>query len=182
MAEDVSEGRCDAPPYMINITEPVYQAMQGNCFLGQTRLIMFGNGVHAWGGLINPPDSRVILNINSYTVSNYSAYPFIAQIWFNASIQCPYVVSNKVTCSNTVVRPVPIPRVQLQFAESVAIRPACGVNPLNRIISPRRTQEVNSGGEYILPPGGAFLLFLAAPGACLVRARVAFNWWEAPEC
>ncbi|MDR3561614.1 MAG: DUF6143 family protein [Negativicutes bacterium] len=182
LAEKVQDDRCEAPPYMINITDPVFQSMQGNYFLGQTRLLVFGDGSHTWGALVNPPDSQVNLSIDNFSVSNYSTYPFVAQIWFNGMVQCPFVLSDKVSAANTALQPVPKPRVQLQFAESVAVRPAGGVNPLNQIVSPRSTVVDDKGGKFILPPGGSFLIFLVPPGACMVRARIGFGWWETQVC
>ncbi|MDR3593066.1 MAG: DUF6143 family protein [Negativicutes bacterium] len=182
MANEAYDGRCETPPYIINITDPAFQSIQGNYFLGQTSMLILGDGLHAWGGLVNPPDSQVNLSIDWYSVSNYSTQPFVAQVWFNACVQCPFVLSNKVSVANTARQPVAKPRVQLQLAESVAIRPTGGVNPLNQIIPPRLTVKDHDGGKIILPPGGSFLIFLVPPGACLIRARIAFGWWETRFC
>lgn len=182
LADDADIGRCETPPYFINITDPAYQSIQGNYFLGQTNMLVFGEGMHAWGALVNPPDSQVNLSIDNYSVSNYSTHPFVAQVWFNACVQCPFVLSNKVSVANTARQPLAKPRVQLQLAESVAVRPVGGVNPMNQIIPPRSTIKDDEGGKIILPPGGSFLVFLVPPGACLVRARIAFSWWETKFC
>jgi hypothetical protein len=185
MEEDIKEvkiGRCDEPPYIISMSDQVFQAIKGNCFFGQTKLMMFGENMKAWGGLINPPESHVNLYINIFTVSNFSTYPFCSQVWLNANMATPCNISNKVTPTNTALQPMPRPRVQLQFAESVTCHPSGGVNPFNRIISPRSTIEDEKGGSIIIPPGGSFLIYLVPPGACLVRARVAFGWWEEKFC
>jgi len=183
MADGVDNaGRCEALPYTINITDAVYQSMKGNYFLGQTRLLLFGDGMNAWGALFNPPGSQVSLNINTFAVSSYTVHPFAAQIWFNTSIECQFAVSNKVTAANTMLQPVPRPKVKLQFAEAVPVHPAGGVNPFNRIIEPQATTVVNKGGEFIIPPGGSFLVFLVSPRECLVQARIAFGWWESKIC
>jgi len=185
MADDPKEGAtrmCERPSYTINIADSVFQAMQGKYFLGQTKLLLFGDGGHAWGGLINPPDSQVTLFINIFTVTNYSPYPFVAQIWFNSMITGPMTISNKVTPANFALHPRPKPRVELQFAESIPVHPTGGVNPFSRIVAPRSTMVDHKSGEFILPPGGSFLIYLVPPGACLARARVAFGWWEVDEC
>jgi hypothetical protein len=182
LAADAYDGRCETPPYFINITDPAFQSIQGNYFMGQTSMLVLGDCMHAYGGLVNPPDSQVNLSIDNFTVSNYSTHPLVAQIWFNACVQCPFVLSHKVSAANTARQPVPKPRVQLQIAESVAIRPTGGVNPLNEIIPPRSTLKDHQEGKIIFPPGGSFLIFLVPPGACMVRARVAFSWWETKFC
>lgn len=182
MTDEAYDGRCGTPPYFINITDPAFQSIQGNYFLGQTNMLVFGDGTHAWGGLVNPPDSQVNLSIDNFSVSNYSTFPFVAQVWLNASVQCPFVLSNKVVAANTACQPAPKPRVQLQLAESVAIRPLGGCNPLNMIIPPRETVKDDQGGKIILPPGGSFMVFLVPPGLCLVRGRIAFSWWETKFC
>lgn len=184
MAEDTKEenSRCDIPQYTVSITDPVFQAMQGNYFLGQTRLLLFGDGMHAWGGLFNPPDSQVMLYVNTFNISNYSPYPFAAQTWFNSTVAGPYTISNKVTPANMAIQPLARPRVELQFAEGSPVHPSGGVNPFNRIIPPRSTEVECKAGLFILPPGSSFLIYLVPPGACLVRGRIAFGWWEVQKC
>ena len=179
MAHSIEDGGCEPFPHMINIPDPVYQSMQGNYFVGQTRLLLFGDGMHAWGGLVNPPNSGVNVHINIFTISNYTSYPFVAQVWFNAAVQCPFEVSSKVICANTAIRPVPRPKAQLQFAESVSARPEGGINPLSRIVGPKSSEVAEKKGLYIIPPGGCFTIYLVPPGSCLMRGRIALGWWEA---
>jgi len=38
----------------VNITNPLYQSVQGRYFVGQTDTIRLEQGKNAWGGLINP--------------------------------------------------------------------------------------------------------------------------------
>lgn len=185
MEEDIKKeksGRCDEPPYIISMSDKVFQSMKGKYFLGQTKLIMIGEGMKAWGGLINPPESHVNLYVSMFTISNFSTYPFCSQVWLNANMPGPFNISNKVTSANTALQPIPRPRVQLQFAESVTGHPSGGVNPFNRIISPQSTMADEKSGSIIIPPGGSFIVFLVPPGACLVRARIALGWWEEKFC
>ena len=39
-------------------------------------MLISGQDLNAWGGLINPSDSGVNLFINVYTVTNFSETPF----------------------------------------------------------------------------------------------------------
>lgn len=184
MAEEMGgdKERCNLSSYVVNISNPVFRAMQGGYFIGQTKLLLFGDKTFAWGGLVNPSDSEVNLFLNVFTVSNYSMYPFVCQVWFNASVPGHYALSGKVSPTNLTVRPSPEPAVQLQFAEMVADHPVGGVNPFNRIIPARSTIVDEKKGEIIIPPGGSIITYLAPPGQSMVRARVAFGWWEEPIC
>jgi hypothetical protein len=176
---DTINGRCD-PQYVIATPEAVFQSFQGRYFMGQTQLLLLGDGANAWGGLINPSESGVNLFINVFTVSNYSAFPFVAQAWFNSTVAGPNCMSTKVTSGNMALQPLPRPRIRLNYAEMVQEHPSGGVNPFNRIIPARSTNADVKAGEFIIPPGGSFLLYLVPPGACMVKARIAFGWWE--EC
>lgn len=176
---DTINGRSE-PQYMIATPDSVFQAARGKYFLGQTQMLLFGDGCNAWGGLINPAESGVHLYINVFTVSNYSAFPFVAQTWFNAAVPGPSSMSGKVASGNMAIQPLPRPKVRLTFAEMVQDHPSGGINPFNRIIQARSTNSDVKEGEFIIPPGGSFIIYLVPPGACMVKARIAFGWWE--EC
>ncbi|MER2039830.1 MAG: DUF6143 family protein [Solibacillus sp.] len=162
----------------VTIPNPLYQSLEGRYFVGQTETIRLGKGKYAWGGLINPSNSNVDLFVNAFTISNHSNEPIIAQIWFNPIIIGKSMISDKVTPADTALSPLPRPKVQLKFAELINWVPKKGVNAFQRIVPPQSTLSSDEDGKFIFPPNGSFVLFLVSPNLEIVKAEIAFGWFE----
>lgn len=163
-------------PQVVSIPNPLYKSTQGTYFVGQTKLLTFGRGSHAWGGLVNPRQSGVDLYVNVYTITNFSGQPFPAKVYLNARPPGHAITSTLVSPSNTTR--ITRPRAKLQYTKSTTGTPSGGTNVFLREVSPRTTLVSEEDGKFIIPPGGSFLLFLQGPSTYKVSARVALGWWE----
>lgn len=166
------------PFNVISLPVSLSKSMQGNYFLGQTDMLILGEGNSAWGGLINPSDSGVNLFVNVTTISNFSDLSFKAEAWFNPKSMGKGVISTNVTASNTTLYPMPNPKVQLEYVQSTTLSPKEGVNPFCRIVSANQTLVSEDQGKFIIPPGGSYIIFLSIPEFKLVKAQISFGWWE----
>ena len=166
------------PIKVVSIPNPLSKSIKGKYFVGQTEALVLGQDFNAWGGLINPPNSGVNLFINVYTVTNFSETPFLAQIWFNTTPPGIGVSSDKVSAGNTTISPLPMSKIKLQYVQSVSGFPNGGVNVLDRLVGPKGTLASEDEGKWIIPPGGNFIVFLVSPGVELIKALIAFGWWE----
>lgn len=166
------------PTYVVTVPVATYQATLGSYFMGQTKMLNFGDDANAWGGLYNPADSEVNVYINVFTISNYTACPFAAQEWFGATVAGPFAVSDKVMSANRILMPRPTPKGELRYSSQAAERPGGGINPFSRIIPREATLVDEKEGRLILGPGDMFLVYLVSPGAGPLKARVALGWWE----
>jgi hypothetical protein len=52
---------------VVSIPITLFESSQGEYFVGQSELLVFGQGNNAWAGLINPPNSGVNLHVNVFT-------------------------------------------------------------------------------------------------------------------
>ncbi|MNG31293.1 hypothetical protein D3C84_1170650 [compost metagenome] len=68
--------------------------------------------------------------------------------------------------------------MKLQFVKSTSGLPRGGVNVFLREAPPKSTLASDEDGKFIIPPGGAFVLFLVGPKSAIVKVRLAFGWWE----
>ena len=64
------------PIKVVDLTNPTFHAILGNYFIGQTEEIAMQGSNNAWAALINPPDSRVNLFFDIFTINNWS------QLWY----------------------------------------------------------------------------------------------------
>ncbi len=140
----------------VNIPIELYESMKGDYFIGYADGLIFGSGTSAWARLYNPRNSGVILHVNVWTVTDISTAPFRAQFWFNAHISGEHSESDLVTCSNTAIRPVPVPRVKLQMASSTTETPSDGVKAFVRRGEPLSTVVETENGKLIFPPAVRF--------------------------
>ncbi|WP_125152375.1 DUF6143 family protein [Clostridium rectalis] len=169
---------CINPIKVVNIENPVKKSFQGKYFLGQTRFLTFGDGCNAWGGLFNPKKSGVNLFVSTFAVTNASETPFLAQIWFNPLINHPGVTSKMVTPGNTVLCPLPKPKIRLAYNENTSENLCNGVNAFNRIVPAFSSIADDKNGKFIIPPGGSFVIFLPSIDEELRKGDIAFGWWE----
>lgn len=153
---------------VVSIPISLYESTKGEYFVGQTELLVFGQGSNAWAGLINPPNSGVNLHVNVITVTNLSGVPFTAHIWFNPTLpvkpDCSgddsinAIVSYKVSTTNFALHPLPKPKIELQFVQNFNGFLSGGVNVFNRIIPPETTIVEEEDGKFIFPPKKAFAI------------------------
>lgn len=166
---------------VVDITNPLYQSLQGKYFIGQTPTLIVGNGSNAWAALNNPRDSHKNLFFNVFTISNFSSNIITAQLWLNAVISGDSASSSLISPTNTAITPKPKHKVELLYAQSTNKTPSGGVNIFDRIVPPYTTLVSEEDGKIIIPPGGNVLLFLKSSGHEDINAIVAYGWWESKE-
>lgn len=91
------------------------------------------------------------------------------------------MISDKVTPANTTLSPLPKPEVNIAFAELVEGFSKKGVNSFKRIVSPKSTLTSDEDGKFIFSSGESFIIFLVSPDIEIVKADVAFGWFEIRE-
>jgi len=161
----------------VNIPNSLYKSIQGKYFVGQTNALGFGDETYAWGGLINPENSRTNLYVNVFTVTNLGNKELTSEVWLDSTPVGKPHTSKKVSTTNTVLYPTPIPRIRLEYGFEVFDKPFDGTNIFNRIIPSGNTIVAEEDGKYIIRPGSTFIIFLNAP-KCDAEAIVAFGWCE----
>lgn len=178
LSQDSIQEKLGCPRKIVCIENTLEKSIEGKYFLGQTETLIIGQGLNAWGGLINPPDSGVILHNTVVTITNFSPAPILAQFWFNSTPPGTGTISNRISPANTAFYPPPQPNVQLQFVQSISGTPTGGVYVISRLVPPQTTLVRDDNGKFIFPPQGSLVIFLASPGSELIEAKMAFGWWE----
>lgn len=167
------------PIEVVELTDAVYQSYLGRYFLGRTNIMMFDEGHYAWGGLVNPPDSRVNMFLNAYTISNFADQPLTAEGWLSGTFHGSVRTSVHAAAGNQAISPPPRPRVKIQSASFVSEPPTGGVYTFVRRVEPEITLTKHDfQGMYIIPPGSSFVLFFLPSAGGEVRVKIAFGWWE----
>jgi hypothetical protein len=167
------------PKEVTILPENVYHSYLGDYFLGQTDIISLGGGYNGWGGLVNPPDSKVNLFLNAYTITNYSNEPLTAEAWLSGILPGSGKTSPYFAAGNQSIIPPPMPKVEIKNASFVSGKPRGGTYAFVRRVEPIVTLTKHDfQGMFIIPPGSSFSLFFLSPGNRQVYARVAFGWWE----
>lgn len=160
----------------------LYNSIRGRYFVGQTDTLTVGNGLVAWASLVNPRNSRVNLFANVFTVSNFSNESLLAQIWLNTDLPDQRIISQKVSPTNTAIRPLPRNKVNIEFVPSTLIVPTSGINVYERIVPPKATLVSEEDGKFIEPPRGNYTLVIRSLGTGRSEVVVALGWWEKPRC
>lgn len=163
---------------VVSIPVDLSKSIQGKYFVGQTDALLVGEGSSAWVGLINPHNSCIELFVNVFTVSNFSDDILTAEIWLNKNIAEEGVTSQKVSPTNTAIRPLPKNKADLRFVQSTTAVPGNGVNIYERIVPPHTTLVGEEDGKFIEAPGGNYMIVLKSSSSTLDKAIVAFGWWE----
>jgi hypothetical protein len=164
---------------IVNIASPALNSRLGRYFIGKTDLLNFGSGYYAWGGIVNPIDSRVNLYIDIFTITNYSSQNFISEIWLNAVPPKNAIVSSNVTPTNQAISPPPLPKA-IMYNAGYSIEPMIrGVNIFDRIVTQNSTLVSDShNGSIIIGPGGSFSIFLRPPTNQHITGTIVLTWWE----
>ncbi len=166
------------PKEVVSLPVSLEKSIEGKYFVGQSETVIFGGDLNTWGALINPWNSDVNLFVNVFTITNITDQSFSAQIWFNSNPPGEGTKSDKITPSNTTLRPLRVPRTELRYQGAINGAPQGGVNGYNREVPALTTVVGEEDGKFIIPPGGSYLIFLPSPGSRLITAKFAFGWWE----
>lgn len=163
---------------VVTIENQVYKSMQGKYFIGQSNLLSFGYDGYAWGALYNPKDSGVNLYVSVVTITNTSDFPIKSRIYFNSSIPEGAIPVTSITPANLTISPQPKPMVYFLTGQFLTSEITDGVKAFTRIVPPNSTLANEKDGKIIIPPGESFLTLLVPPGPELVKADIAYGWWE----
>lgn len=175
----MSDGTNKQPAEIVNITSPTFNSELGRYFIGQTGLLNFGRGNHAWGGIVNPINSGVNLYVDIFTITNFSVQNFVGQIWLNANTPEKALVSSNVTPANQAFSPERVPKAIMKYASYSTEPMTKGVNIFDRIVTQNSTLVSDShNGSIIVGPGGSFSILLRAPGFQYITGTIVFTWWE----
>lgn len=163
---------------IVNIPISLSRSEQGKYFVGQTGALWVSNESNSWAGLVNPRHSDVNLFANVLTISNFSDEYLTAEIWLNADFPRKSNVSDRVSPSNTALRPLPRNEVEIRYIKSTSMEPEDGVNVFERIVPPHTTLVSEEDGKFIEPPGGSYVVVIKSCNPEPSKVIVAFGWWE----
>lgn len=169
----------ELPVEVVDLTSPGWNARMGRYFIGQTEELHFGNGLSAWGGIINPRYSGVNLYFDIFTITNFGDQTFDAEIWLNAVP--PYIAMEctRITPSNQAINPPPRPKVAMRQAEYLNEKLQNGVDIFGRIVSANSTLVSDSHqGSILIGPGGTFSILLKSSERKIMNATIVLTWWE----
>lgn len=167
------------PQKAIVLKESVYHSYLGEYFFGQTEMISYRGRLQAWGGLFNPPNSKVTMFLNAYTISNFSNQSITAEGWLSAKFPGKEVISNRFATGNQSFTSPTQPKVLIKSANYVTGTPISGTYTFVRRVEPSVTLTKHDfQGMYIIPPGSSFALFFLPPGEVDIKIKIAFGWWE----
>ncbi len=173
----------EVPKKVIVLPDSVYHSYRGEYFLGQTKSIYFGGRYYAWGGLLNPANSQVMMFLNAYTISNFSTHPITAEGWLSSELPGVPQTSPYYAAGNQSILPPRQPKVIIQNASFITQLPIGGTYTFVRRVEPDQTLTKHDfQGMYIIPPGSSFVLFFLFEGKEQIEVKVAFGWWEEKIC
>lgn len=169
----------EVPNTIVDLTSPGYNAMLGRYFIGQTGELNFGDEYDAWGGLINPINSKVNLFFDIFTITNYSNEIFTAKIVLNGKIPRYSRLSSTVTPSNQAIVPPPKPTAFIKYSDYMSEPNTQGINIFDRIVTSNSTLVSDSHkGSIMIGPGGSFSIHLLSPGHQMITGTIVLTWWE----
>lgn len=172
-----------SPKEVVVLPDSVYHSYLGEYFLGQTDTIIFDKNNNAWGGLINPINSNVMMFLNAYTISNFSSLPITAEGWLSSTLPGIPSTSHHYAAGNQAVFPPKKPKVIIQSSSLVSGTPKGGTYTFVRRVEPSLTLTKHDfQGMYIIPPGSSFILFFLPSEEEETQVRIAFGWWEEKIC
>ncbi len=161
---------------VVSLEYRVGKAFEGRYFMGHTPTLTLQPRVNGWVALYNPRGSGVNVFVNTFTVSNFSAVPFRAQLWLNA-LPDNGEVSPYSSATNAAFQPAIWPEAAIVFGQEAG--PLQGGQSLfTRVAGAQSTTVGNYYGKIILPPNGSLLLQLQASMSQSIQAEAAFGWWE----
>ncbi len=171
------------PIEVVDITTPALNSMLGRYFIGQTKLLNFGDHCYAWGGIVNPVNSGVNLYFDIFTITNFSSQSFVGEIWLNTGKPRKAKPSSTVTPSNQAIFPPPKPKAIMMEADNLVEPLSKGVSIFGRIVSSNSTLVSDSHkGSIIIPPGGTFSILLQSQDKQTLQGTIVLTWWEEKTC
>lgn len=173
------------PPQVSTMANSLYHSLKGQYFVGYADNMFFEKDKSAWAMLYNPVHSGVNLFVNVWTVSNLYGDSVRSQIWFNSNPPGEPIRSEFVTPADTAIKPLPKPEILLLQASNVIGAVEGGVKGFARRIPSGETTVAEEDGKFVIPPGGNFTVLVAAEEkstADHANVRVAYGWWEEPQC
>lgn len=178
----IIEKKNNKPLEVVSIPVSLYKSLQGKYFVGQTDTLYVGNGSYAWAGLINPHNSDINLYTNVFTISNFSDENLIAEIWLNTNHPSNWLISNKVSPTNTSLNPLPENKAKIRFVSSTNELPQDGINVYQRIVPPNATLVGEEDGKFIEGPSGNYVIIIKSSIKKISKVVCAFGWWEKSRC
>lgn len=166
---------------VVSVPVSLAKSTEGKYFVGQTEALKVGSGSVGWAGLINPSDSGINQYVNVFTVTNFSDEYLTAQIWLNTDFPEKSRISDKVSPTNTEIRPFPQNKAQIRFIEATNTLPKAGVNVYERIVPPHTTLVGEEDGKFIEAEEGNYVLVIKSQGITVSKVIVALGWWEKEE-
>ncbi|MBP1754534.1 MAG: hypothetical protein H6Q59_932 [Firmicutes bacterium] len=171
--------RSELPVEVVDLTSPGWNARLGRYFIGQTEELHFGNGLSAWGGIINPRYSGVNLYFDIFTITNFGDQNFDAEIWLNAIPPYHAMEGTRIVPSNQAITPPPRPKAAMWQAEYLNENLQNGTDIFGRIVTPNSTLVSDSHqGSIIIGQGGTFSILLRSSGQKIITATIVLTWWE----
>lgn len=171
--------RNELPEEIVDLTNSGYNAQLGRYFIGQTKVLHFGNQLNAWSGIVNPYHSGVDVYFDIFTITNYGEQSFIAEIWLNAEPPYGETRYSSITPSNQAIQPPPYSKTWMQHADYLKDTFTEGVNIFDRIVTPNATLVSDSHqGSIIIGQGGTFSILLKSLSKEIVTATIVLTWWE----
>jgi hypothetical protein len=175
----MSDRRNDLPEEIVDLTNSGYNARLGRYFIGQSKVLHFGNQQCAWSGIINPYHSGVNVYFDIFTITNFSEQSFIAEIWLNAEPPYGETKYSSITPSNQAIHPAPCSKALMQHADYLNDSFTEGVNIFDRIVTPNSTLVSDSHqGSIMIGQGGTFSILLKSCSREIVTAAIVLTWWE----
>jgi hypothetical protein len=166
----------------VNFPVELYESMSGRYFTAQTPRLIVGGNTNAWGALINPYNSDVILHVNVTTLNFIYGEPLTLGFYMNAELPGRPRESDMIAPANTAIRPLPEPEVHLLYESDVPGYPRGGEFTLSRTAYPGQLTMLQKNGIFIVPPGGSYCAFVRPleRGQDESKIYLAFGWWEEP--
>ncbi|MGG1662016.1 DUF6143 family protein [Brevibacillus sp. NRS-1366] len=159
---------------------PYAMSMASGCkyYLGQSEKIVAGGKEQGFGALVNPLRSTAVLYVNRWLVTNSSAQPLEAHIWFGkASTIVGSKTSRHVTPGYVQLPPCPAVQGQILFGSCHSDITRDGTVASTRIIPPMTTVEQEPSGQWILGPGMAMMIHVP-PTSEETPFFFSVDWWE----
>lgn len=167
------------PKETVVLPDNVYHSYLGEYFFGQTESFYYDDSHYAWGGLVNPSNSNVMMFLNAYTISNFSDQPITAEGWLSTRLAGRSETSALFAAGNQAIFPPRYPKVMLQSASFIDQTPSGGTYTFVRRVEPSNTLTKHDfQGMYIIPPGSSFILFFLPAEKDRVEVKLACGWWE----
>ena len=162
-------------PIEVSLEYPLYQSQKGNYFIGQTPIIKSETN-KSIVALKNPINSNKKIYLNAITITNISSSNLSSEFYLRSNFY-DGLTSKLISCTNTTISPSPIPVGKIKYLDNSNKAPINGVSIFSRIVSPYSTLVID-GGQIILGPGEAIVIYIGGFLSASAEIEVALGWWE----